>query len=172
MSQHEQIGRCPRHVIDTPVQLRWIVLSSPYSPIQGKGPGIWRLMRYNRPEWHWIALGVAGSAVVGLIMPTFALSLGNVIAVFFVTDYSYMNQEVHTACAFLPASCCGMHTQSTLHRPCAHFSIQSLADGVSCAMLNSCTPSYWGPQMISSILFSYLQRRISFFTGLADWPGC
>ena len=103
--------------MNNPFQLWWIAMSYCYRPVQAKGPGIWRLMRYNRPEWHWIALGVAGSAVVGLIMPTFALSLGNVIAVFFVTDYSYMNQEVRTACVFLPASCCGMHTQSTLRRP-------------------------------------------------------
>ncbi|KAK9846492.1 hypothetical protein WJX81_005240 [Elliptochloris bilobata] len=59
-----------------------------------KGPGFWRLLSYNRPEWHWICLGLVGSAIVGLIMPTFALSLSNVIAILFVPDYSYMNQEV------------------------------------------------------------------------------
>ena len=64
---------------------------------QAKGPGFWRLLRYNRPEWHWILFGVVGSAVVGMIMPTFALSIGNVIAVLFVKDFSYMDQQVRAA---------------------------------------------------------------------------
>ena len=62
--------------------------------VQVKGPGLWRLLRYNRPEWHWILFGVVGSAIVGMIMPTFALSIGNVIAVLFVKDFSEMDQQV------------------------------------------------------------------------------
>ena len=62
--------------------------------MQVKGPGFLRLLSYNRPEWHWILFGVAGSAIVGMIMPTFALSIGNVIAVLFVKDFSEMNQQV------------------------------------------------------------------------------
>ncbi len=63
---------------------------------QGKGPGLMRLLSYNRPEWHWIVLGLAGSAFMGLVMPIFAYSLSSVIAVFFVTDYAYMDQEART----------------------------------------------------------------------------
>ena len=65
--------------------------------VQVKGPGFLRLLRYNRPEWHWILFGVVGSAIVGMIMPTFALSIGNVIAVLFVKDFNEMNQQVWVA---------------------------------------------------------------------------
>ena len=64
--------------------------------MQGKGPGLLRLLSYNRPEWHWLVLGLAGSAFMGLVMPIFAYSLSSVIAVFFVTDYAYMDQEACT----------------------------------------------------------------------------
>ena len=63
---------------------------------QGKGPSFLRLLSYNRPEWHWIVVGLAGSAFMGLVMPIFAYSLSSVIAVFFVTDYSYMDQEARS----------------------------------------------------------------------------
>lgn len=59
-------------------------------------------MSYNRPEWHWIVLGLAGSAFMGLVMPIFAYSLSSVIAVFFVTDYSLMDQEVSHSTLSIP----------------------------------------------------------------------
>jgi len=41
-------------------------------------------------------LGLAGSAFMGLVMPIFAYSLSSVIAVFFVTDFAYMDEEART----------------------------------------------------------------------------
>lgn len=45
-----------------------------------------RLLGYNRPEWPFLGLGIVCSAVLGLVMPIFALLLGSIIAVFFKTD--------------------------------------------------------------------------------------
>ena len=73
-----------------------LILDQPHM-VQAKGPGFMRLLHYNRPEWHWILFGVVGSAIVGMIMPTFALSIGNVIAVLFVKDFNEMNQQVWVA---------------------------------------------------------------------------
>jgi ATP-binding cassette, subfamily B (MDR/TAP), member 1 len=44
-----------------------------------------RLLQLNRPELKWALLGLVGSAVLGLILPFFAVSLSNLIADLFGT---------------------------------------------------------------------------------------
>ena len=79
---------------------------------QGKAPGLCRLLRFNRPEWHWLLAGLVGSAGVRLIMPAFALSLSNVIAVLFSADYGYMTREARAHAA--QDTCCEEQNVSML----------------------------------------------------------
>lgn len=45
--------------------------------------GMGRLLRLNRPEWGYLALGLLASAVLGAVMPLFALFLSNLIGMFY-----------------------------------------------------------------------------------------
>ncbi|KAG0587384.1 hypothetical protein KC19_2G160800 [Ceratodon purpureus] len=55
---------------------------------------MWRLLKINRPEWGYGALGCVGSALSGLMFPALALILSNVLYAYYKTDHSEMQKEV------------------------------------------------------------------------------
>lgn len=55
---------------------------------------MWRLLKINRPEWGYGAVGVVGSVVQGLVNPGFALIISNVLDSYYDTSESHMAKEV------------------------------------------------------------------------------
>lgn len=55
---------------------------------------MWRLLKVNRPEWGYGALGCVGSVVSGLMNPAFALVISNVLYSYYYTDYDKMKKEI------------------------------------------------------------------------------
>jgi ATP-binding cassette subfamily B (MDR/TAP) protein 1 len=55
---------------------------------------MWRLLKINRPEWGYGAVGVVGSVVQGLVNPGFALIISNVLYSYYDTSESHMAKEV------------------------------------------------------------------------------
>ncbi|KAG0586096.1 hypothetical protein KC19_2G063800 [Ceratodon purpureus] len=55
---------------------------------------MWRLLKVNRPEWGYGALGCVGSVLSGLMNPAFALIISNVLYSYYYTDYSKMRKEI------------------------------------------------------------------------------
>ena len=65
--------------------------------------GFLRLLRVNRPEWHWAILGSAGSAGMGIMMPAFSLALSNIIGVFFNPDFNKQKSVIRNWCIVFAA---------------------------------------------------------------------
>ena len=51
------------------------------------------LLKLNAPEWPYIVMGVVGSILSGIVLPTFALMMGNLIEVFFSSNYATMEKK-------------------------------------------------------------------------------
>lgn len=54
---------------------------------------IFRLLKLNAPEWPCIIMGVVGSILSGIILPTFAIMMSNLIEVFFSRNYATMERK-------------------------------------------------------------------------------
>lgn len=59
-------------------------------PAQGS---FFRLLKLNTPEWPYALLGAAGSIFSGLIGPTFAVIMSNMLEVFYYTDKEEMQRK-------------------------------------------------------------------------------
>jgi ATP-binding cassette subfamily B (MDR/TAP) protein 1 len=55
---------------------------------------MWRLLKVNRPEWGYGALGCVGSALSGLMFPALALIISNVLYAYYKTDFSEMQMDI------------------------------------------------------------------------------
>lgn len=55
---------------------------------------VWRLLKVNKPEWKYGALGCFGSVISGLMNPAFALVISNVLYAYYYTDYGKMKREI------------------------------------------------------------------------------
>lgn len=55
--------------------------------------GIRRLLRINASEWPYLVAGTLASAVLGSVMPLFAVLLSELIAVFFETDFDEAKRQ-------------------------------------------------------------------------------
>lgn len=55
---------------------------------------MWRLLKVNRPEWGYGAVGCVGSVISGLMNPAFALVISNVLYAYYYTDYDKMKREI------------------------------------------------------------------------------
>ena len=86
-------------------------LSTQHSPVSdgvsegSRSPGVdeavrprsakmWRLLKVNRPEWGYGALGCVGSALSGLMFPALALIISNVLYAYYKTDFSKMQKDI------------------------------------------------------------------------------
>lgn len=61
--------------------------------MQGRGT-YRRILAINRPETGYLVMGALASAGQGFYMPSFAISLSSVLAVYYTTDYSHMAHEI------------------------------------------------------------------------------
>jgi hypothetical protein len=52
-----------------------------------------RLLRYNRPEWPYLLVGLIVSAALGVSMPIFAVIMSALIALFFEVDEQKAKDE-------------------------------------------------------------------------------
>lgn len=52
-----------------------------------------RLLKLNAPEWPYIIMGVVGTILSGIIFPTFAIMMSNLIEVFFYSNYAIMEKK-------------------------------------------------------------------------------
>lgn len=58
-------------------------------------PALWRMLRLNKPEWHYGVLGAIGAVLAGCEFPLVALTIGQLLVTFYVPDKVYMEQQVH-----------------------------------------------------------------------------
>lgn len=59
---------------------------------------MWRLLRYNRPEWPWFAPGLLACAATGASNPLMGFFLVNSLDAFYYTDQDKMRDEVRRVC--------------------------------------------------------------------------
>jgi hypothetical protein len=57
-------------------------------------PSLWRLLKLNRPEWPYAALGTLGEIMVGVETPFFALAITQVLITFYSPDKLHIKHEV------------------------------------------------------------------------------
>ena len=57
---------------------------------------VWQLLKLNRPEWGYGALGCVGSVLCGLLNPFFALILSNVLTAYYNSNFSQMRHDIFT----------------------------------------------------------------------------
>lgn len=55
---------------------------------------MWRVLKLNRPEWSYAAAGALGSIVSGLVNPSFALIICNVLFSYYDTDFNKMRRDI------------------------------------------------------------------------------
>jgi ATP-binding cassette subfamily B (MDR/TAP) protein 1 len=56
---------------------------------------MWRLLKVNKPEWGYGALGCLGSVGSGLMNPAFALVISNVLYAYYFKDFHKMRTEIN-----------------------------------------------------------------------------
>jgi len=69
-------------------------------------PFLWKIFKYNLPEWRWILLGIIVSVAYGTTQPFFGLVFSNIYGSFSASDYS--EQESITRTYVLVSLCIGI----------------------------------------------------------------
>lgn len=54
----------------------------------------WQILKWNAPEWHYIALGILGSAMVGVSTPIYAINYGELMGLLSDTDSGHLTRDI------------------------------------------------------------------------------
>ncbi|CAD6343859.1 unnamed protein product [Miscanthus lutarioriparius] len=85
-----------RHSMSTasPMPLTPAILKENNSDVPPPAPSFSRLLAMNAPEWRQAVLGSLSALVYGSLQPIYAITIGGMIAVFFVQDQNEMNANI------------------------------------------------------------------------------
>ncbi|XP_063233075.1 ATP-dependent translocase ABCB1-like isoform X2 [Bacillus rossius redtenbacheri] len=61
---------------------------------------IMRLLRLNKPEWHWICVACLTSIVVGCAFPVFAILFGDIIGILALSDKDAVREKTNMHCVY------------------------------------------------------------------------
>ena len=82
-----------RHSVSraSPMPLTPAVLKEISSDVSPPAPSFSRLLAMNAPEWRQAVIGSLSALVYGSLQPIYAITIGGMIAAFFVQDHNEMN---------------------------------------------------------------------------------
>jgi len=78
----------------SPMPLTPAILTENNSDVPPPAPSFSRLLAMNAPEWRQAVLGSLSALVYGSLQPIYAITIGGMIAVFFVQDQNEMNANI------------------------------------------------------------------------------
>ncbi|XP_067349779.1 bile salt export pump isoform X2 [Channa argus] len=59
-----------------------------------------RILKYNKPEWHYMLFGAIGAAINGGVNPVYSLLFSQILATFSITDPVVQRNEIDFVCLF------------------------------------------------------------------------